>query len=722
MRSNLLARYALLTVTTLMVTFAQEKPGTWAPDTDWGHWRLGQKADQEFLKTNNMTITFGSGAPSFEDVSRDEFNRGMEQAKANNRALHDKGYIVLRYLTSSLHGLSASNKDEPQKDQIRMLQFWREKWNDYEDYLGPKPAEDPRTWITVRPDGTFPHYRYAPYGQETTNEFETWGCPNNPHFTRLMEGRIRAQAETGIDGSYIDWTQIAGGTCYCGYCKRNFAAYLKKNLPAKVAQAKYGANDYGTIALPKKRGEPFWTEWVTFRGHSVAEFHHRMREVARKYNPNFMISGNVFGGFGYGPISYDAAGNMEMLGREGYDDFIYSEVQEFLDAAPRKDDQGTKITNSPAFKFLAAATHGKPVIVYATEITPPIFPHPTEGCLNAMSQINIAEAVANHAVFREKRLTPAGATQMYRFLSANEESLRNVRMNANVAVVASLRQYLADELSFAFSASRVLADNGIAHVMLTEDDLSSPAINGFDMVVVPYLPMMSSENQQALVRYAKGGGTLLVLGASGSKDQYGLAQRQIPLAKALGNGQYPTTEVKRKVGKGQVVFVPAHIPASRFLIPMKSHGDYTTFGPTMADVFADIPEGYTRNRIDPGLRQLLEHVADTVRESLGTRVTRLTSAAPFVEISTMREKNDRWMLLHVVNYDVTVDGAITSAKDLKVQVAIPRGKTARSVTWSGTLGEMKPIKFTAASKEGRQVVTLDLNETSIYGLAKIELE
>lgn len=705
-----------------MVTFAQEKPGTWTPDTDWGHWRLGQKADLEFLKTNNMTITFGSGAPSFEDVTREEFNRGMEQAKTNNRALHDKGYIVLRYLTSSIHGRSTSNKDEPQKDQIRMLQFWREGWNNYEDYLGPKPTEDPTTWITVRPDGTFPHYRYAPYGQETTNEFETWGCPNNPHFTRLMEGRIRAQAETGIDGSYIDWTQIAGGTCYCGYCKRNFAAYLKKNLPAKVAQAKYGADDYNDIALPKKRGEPFWAEWNTFRGYSVAEFHHRMREVARKYNPNFMISGNVFGGFGYGPIAYDAAGNMEMLGRDGYDDFVYSEVQEFLDSAPRKDEQGTKITNSPAFKFLAAATHGKPVIVYATEITPPIFPHPTESCLNAMSQINIAEAVANHTIFREKRLTPAGATQMYRYLAANEENLRNVRMLANVAVVASLRQYLADELSFAFSTSRVLADNGIAHVMLTEDDLSSATISRFDMVIVPYLPLMSSENQQALVRYAKAGGTLLVLGASGSKDQYGLAQRQIPLAQSLGKGQYPGAEVTRKTGKGQVLFVPVKVPASRFLIPMKAHGDYTTFGPTMADVFADIPEGYTRNRIDPDLCKLLERVAGKVQESLGPLVTRLTSAAPYVEITTMTEKADRWMLLHVVNYDVTVDGMITPARNLTVQVAVPRGKTARRVTWSGTLSDMKPVKYRAVSRAGRQMLILDLDEVSIYGLAKIELE
>ena len=722
MRSKLLGKNALLVVTALLITFAQEKPGAWKPDTDWGHWRLGQKADLEFLKTNSMTITFGSGAPSFEEVSRDEFNRVMEQAKVNNRVFHDKGYVVLRYLTSSLHGRSGSSKDIPQKNQIRMLQFWREKWNEYEDYLGPKPADDPTTWITVRPDGSFPHYRYAPYGQETTSEFETWGCPNNPHFTRLMEGRIRAQAETGIDGSYIDWTQISGETCYCRFCKRNFAAYLKKNLPANVAHAKYGTDDYANIALPTKRGEPFWMEWITFRGHSVAEFHRRMREVTRKYNPNFLISGNVFGGFGYGPISYDAAGNMEMLGRDGYDDFIYSEVQEYLDSAPRKDEHGTKITNSPAFKFLAAVTHGKPVIVYATEITPPIFPNPTEGCLSAMSQINIAEAVANHAVFREKRLTPPGATQMYRFLAANDGSLRNVRMQANVGVVASLRQYLADELSFAFSASRVLADNGISHVMLTEDDLTNPAINQFDMVVVPYLPLMSSENQQALVRYAKAGGTLLILGASGNKDQYGLSHRQIVLAQLLGGGQYPAAEATRRVGKGQVVFIPVQVPPSRFLIPMKSRGDYTTFGPTMADVFADIPEGYTRNRIDPGLRKLLERVAGKVQESLGTRVTRLASATPYVEITTMMEKTDRWMLLHVVNYDVTVDGTITPARGLKVQVAIPRGKTARSVTWSGTLTEMKPMKYRTMSRGGRQMLILDLNEVSIYGLAKIELE
>ena len=722
MMQRVIIRVVVGLFTFALLVGSQEHPAVWKPDTDWGHWRLGQRADVEFLKKNNMTVTFGSGAPNFEAVSRDEFDQEMEKAKAANRALHDQGYIVLRYLTSSLAGQTATNKDEPRKDQIGLLKFWNERWTQFEDYIGPKPDEDPTTWITVRPDGTFPHYRYAPYGKETTGGFETWGCPNNPHFVRMMEGRVRAQAETGIDGSYIDWTQIAGETCYCKYCQRNFVQYLKKNLPGTAARAKYGTDDYDKVSPPQKRGEPFWMEWLAFRGDSVAEFHKHMHDVARKYNPNFMIAGNVFGGFGYGPIAYDAAGNMEMLGRDGHDDFVYSEMQEHLDSAPRKDENGTKITNSPALKFLAAATHGKPVLIYATEITPPIFPNPTERCLSAMSQINIAEAVANRTIFREKRETPPGATEVYKFLAANEPALRNVRLYSNVAVVASLRQYLADELSFAFSTSRVLADNGISHVMLTEDDLVTPMLNQFDLVIVPYLPLLSAEQQEHLLDYAKSGKTLLVLGASGSKDQYDVRQNRIALAAALGGSEYPDAERTRAVGKGKVVFIPLNIPPSHFLIPMKSHGDYTTFGPTMADLFADIPEGYTRNRIDPALRSILQKVVGTVKNTLGTGVTRLTQPAPYVEISSMLETTGKRMLVHVVNYDVTVDGTITPARNLQLQVALPPGKTAGAVNWNGTLSEMKPVSVKSSSHRDRQSLTVNLDEVRVYGLLTIELE
>lgn len=103
-------------------------------------------------------------------------------------------------------------------------------------------------------------------------------------------------------------------------------------------------------------------------------------------------------------------------------------------------------------------------------------------------------------------------------------------------------------------------------------------------------------------------------------------------------------------------------------------------------------------------------------------MTRLTSVAPYVEITTMMEETNRWMLLHIVNYNVTVDGTITPVRGLRVQVEIPRGKTARSVSWSGMLAEMQPIKYKTGSRGGRQTLMLDLDEVSTYGLAKIELE
>lgn len=706
----------------LLFLFCSKTSETWQPSTDWGHWRLGQKADLEFLKLNNMTVTFGSGAPNFENVGRQEFEQKMAEAKAFNKKYHDMGYVVLRYLSTSLNGESESNKDIPKKEQIHLLKFYHENWDDFKDYIGAKPPVDPTTWITVRPDGTFPFYRYAPYGQDTDEGFETWGCPNNPNYVRLMEGRVRAQAETGIDGSYVDWTHIAGGTCYCQYCKQYFVDYLKRNLPAEASQTKYGTSDYDHIQLPQQRGDQFWMEWITFRCHTVAEFHKRLRTVARRYNPHFMISGNVFGGFGYGPIAYDAAGHLELLAREGYDDFIYSEMQEFLDNAPRKDENGTKITNSPALKFLAAASHGKPTIIYATEITPPISPDPTEKCLSAMAQINIAEAVANHAIFREKRQTPPGATEMYRHLSANEKYLVGAQLYSNIGVLASLNQYLADEQSFAFSLSRVLADQGLAHVMLVEDDLLSKNLDQYELILIPYIPLLSVKKQEALTAYVQNGGKLVLLGHCGMKNEYNVPHPSVVLATLFEGSHYPVTSTVRDFGQGTVCFMPLDIPKSKFLIPLQAKGPVTTFGPEMADVFADIPEGYTRNRMDAELRQILETVAFKAIELLDGRVTRILSTAPYVELTTMLNQKENCLLVHLVNYDVTVDGTITPTRNLKIQLAIPKGRKVESVRYNGSLSEMVPVEFSSIEKNGCRLVTFEVDQVQVYGLGIIDIE
>ena len=701
-----------------LLSCQNEAEKKWIPNTDWGHWVFGQKSNLEFLNRNHMTVTFGSGAPNFSDVSRTQFDSLMVAAKKFNQEYHDDGYIVLRYLSTSLNGDSRTAKDRPQKEQVHLLKFYNEQWQNFEDYIGPKPDEDPTTWMMVYPDGTFPYYRYAPYGKEPDKGFEAWGVPVNPHYLRMMEGKIRAQAETGIDGSYIDWTHIAGGTSYDKYTKKAFIQYLKEHLPLKVSVQKYGTDQYDQIALPEKRVDKFWMEWITFRGYSVAEFHKRLRTVARKYNPHFMISGNVFGGFGYGPIAYDAAGNIEMLGAKGYDDFIYSEIQEYLDAAPRKREDGVKITNSPALKFLAAASHGKPVIVYATEITPPIFPNPTEKCLSAMAQINIAESIANHAIFREKRETPPGATALYGFLNPYRNLFVGSHLFSNVAILASLNQYLADEQSFAFSASRVLTDQGLNHVMIVEDDLLDGDLSQFDLIYLPYIPLLSAAKQIALKKFVEAGGKLLILGRSGYKDQYNLEHDQIVLASLLGDYGYPDQKTAKIVGDGKVCFLPLIIPESKFLIPAKTSEDATTFGPSMADIFADIPEGYTRGRIDSGLRNTLEMVSTELLGLIEGKSSRLVDSSPYLEMTTMYSKKKDHLLVHLVNYDVQLDGTITPAEGVKVVLHVPDGQKVNEIMFSGTLSPLQPVDFEFLNQEVQFVVP----RVDIYGLAVVKFK
>jgi hypothetical protein len=256
--------------------------------------------------------------------------------------------------------------------------------------------------------------------------------------------------------------------------------------------------------------------------------------------------------------------------------------------------------------------------------------------------------------------------------------------------------------------------------MITDGDLLSLSPGAYDLIVVPYLPLLSVAHQNGLLNFAKKGGTLLVLGKSGARNEYNLPHKQAALANALG-GSYPRVQVAKRLGEGQIIFVPVEIPANRFLIPMKSKGEYTTFGPTMADLFPDIPEGYTRNRIDPALRQILDRLAGTVTTVLDKRITRLLSPAPYVELTTMLDRGRTRILLHAVNYDVTLNGDITPARGLKVQLALPNGKTLRSIYYSGTLGEMRPVKWTGASRERRSVV-FELDQVDVYGLAVIELD
>src|SRR5690606_32076885 len=158
----------------------------------------------------------------------------------------------------------------------------------------------------------------------------------------------------------------------------------------------------------------------------------------------------------------------------------------------------------------------------------------------------------------------------------------------------------------------------------------------------------------------------------------------------------------------------------KYLIRTKAQGEFTTFGPTLADRFADIPAAYTRGDLHPELRAVLERVADVVRTSHPNASARL-SDHPFVEFSTMHNPHSKQMLVHAVNYDVSIDGEVSEAADVRLRVALPQGAKPVAVRYSGSLGQFEEPTFEVKDGDHGAVVELELDRVSIYGLAVIDL-
>ena len=83
----------------------------------------------------------------------------------------------------------------------------------------------------------------------------------------------------------------------------------------------------------------------------------------------------------------------------------------------------------------------------------------------------------------------------------------------------------------------------------------------------------------------------------------------------------------------------------------------------------------------------------------------------------MRPKEKNIILVHLVNYDVVLDGTITPAENISVELVLPDGVKAKNIKYSGNLSDMQPISFDTSGK----TVKFVLPEVGVYGLAVVEL-
>lgn len=690
---------------------------------DWGHIRIVRSNDNiEFLNRLHATVNQNGGPIIFPKnretgeyiTDRAEFDRMLAEAREKVDRFHAEGMYVIAYTTMALAGESPTYDDTPRPEEISLNEAYNAPglWEMYQDYFGPKPAEAPDKWARHTHDNKYSFYRFRhPNAPKTGGRFEMFGCQDNPSYVQYFKGVIRLVASSGHDGAYIDWTKVHEGTCYCDHSVNAFKKYLKDKVSADYLKKRYGITNIAAIEPPTDNTMALWREWLVFRSWSLSQYQKEIRAEARKINPNFLLSGNINGG-AYGNMAYTNGDDMEMMGV--VEDFLYSEIQHGLHSVPRVEGE-TKICNSGPLKFLAASAMQKPVWMYCIQPSTPK-PIPNENSLFNLIKLNIAEAFANHNTFSVVRetfgepISPKvhnGAEQIYAFFKENEPNLIGAKLAANTAIFCSINQFYSDEFSYFNPASRVLADNGIAHVMTVERDFSASELAGYKTLVLPYVPLMSDAQVKTVTEFVNNGGGLVVMGLSSAKDENGLRRNNLGLAELMGFGlqEAPVTVTRNSVGKGRVVFIPMNpIPVGK--------------GDTENTPLPDDHMMYGQGKFPASIKDAFMALPEAVEWAAGNELSAKLTAPFTVEISTMMQKEKDLQLVHLVNYNVTLDGEVTPAADARVRVLVPDGKKVTRLTIGSPINKTREISF---EKQGKYI-EFAVPSFEIYSLATVYFE
>jgi hypothetical protein len=674
----------------------------------YGKLRVFCSEDINLIRDARATLSiagafeFTVGDPWYSFQSRRDFEERLNEFRRFTGAAHASGVTVISYIAQYLSGEYGKGPEG-----LFLNAFYRDRWGEYADYFGPRPAVGPAGWVQIDEEGNPAEYVWvSPDGDE--RDYENPCCPNNPSYREYMKGVIRLACATGIDGVYLDWSTIVDGCCYCRHCRAAFEDYVRRSYGASYLRGRYGIGPGGPFAIPRSRADPLMFEWRRFRSRSEAEFHRILRDHARAINPGFLMSGNVYGGGGFATAAFFDGSDIELIGAA--DDILYSELagdtstpeegQKYLS----RNDGGTRVSNSPLIKqIVAAGGDEKPVLVYCFYAESPN-PVPREGALYNLVKLALAESFANRAAFRRVEeenslFVKAAARDFYSFLALYQDVFAGAHTEANVAVLASLLQAYGESPSYYLSAGRTLADARIPYRLITERDLTAAFLSPLKALVLPYVPLMSDTQAEAVRGYVAGGGCLISIGPSGRKDEYGQDRPELALADVMGISlsALPWSVVNSVYGSGNAVYIPLGTEVAE---------DYRSF---------------IRGEISGPLGSALAALPTALDGATGKLYAARWSGPGMLEVNVMKNVGSGTLIAHLVNYDVTLDGAVTRTEDIPVELLLPPGTHATTVTLLSESGA-SALPFTHAGSAGETYVQFIVPRVDIYAAAVVSYE
>ena len=413
-------------------------------------------------------------------------------------------------------------------------------------------------------------------------------CRNNAVWREYLKKIMMLQIDAGVPGIQLDecelpMTAISSGGCFCRSCMKLFSQELKERRAAGLLGPEWDGIDlerfhYGEYLKEHgstyPQGAPFYRDYWEFQVRHVRRYFGELADFARayakeKYGRTLEISGNFYN---MQPAYYPIENKV---------DIVVTEMDHTLFRQPYY------------YRFCAGFAPGKPVIIAENPyggIIPKLLTMLDEGKGYDLYRIFLLEASmygcnmsipfggwmgntikdsfwaprwltasVQDFLYHNERLYPrtrsTGAAVLYSYGSyywrdSNKGSGANGMQDSyeNLMDATAVAWVDPDQKPVPFwDVIRAMSDRNAQYdtIMLPDgdfrqDDFTADRIAGYPLVIVPDNDVMTENQQQILLDYARIGGSVLVLGrlAEGTALLQQLLETGNAVHVPIGEGEY----------------------------------------------------------------------------------------------------------------------------------------------------------------------------------------
>ena len=530
--------------------------------------------------------------------------------------------------------------------------------------------------------------RPVPYGAQT---YRHYACPNEPKYREYLKRVIKI----GVEEFHVDefafdniMLQAEPHSCHCARCVAAFHAMLKRQHPTKeAALRRFGLpdtdwlvlHDWGSETEPDSvtaLNDPVLQEWVRFRCESLAGYANDLYDAVKALDPKVAVLFNIKGVYSFNRYWTNAvyqplyAGKIDLMAFDtgGYD--------EHIDAST-----GALVSQIRSYKMARRLGTGCED-AFSTDVRAAV--HMAFGYQKPVA--GLAAAPLGSGAFNT--FTP----MMEFFREYNDRYYTGVD---NVADVAVLRTWasMAYSVSAAYVPTtlveQVLIQYKVPWDLLFEEQIDR--IGKYAAVIVAGQECVSDAQVATLLAYARGGGTLIVVGNTGAYNEW----RETRAKAALG--------AAGSEGNGRVVVIPEVVRGDKVAKGAGTNEDPEPGATATRGVHMNPPQWVLPKNAD----EIYKAVVAAVPAGLS-----LTSEAPLTTaMELQRRVGSQEVIAHFINFE-TKKRVGVFAVTVKKQFPAP----VKSVTcFSPEKDEAVTLEFVEAGG----VVKFTLPEMGVYSMVAV---